>query len=272
MISSAPWPLAAFLSSLPFDFAEAVRAAAELGFSHVDPVALAERPSAHLDALADSGLVVSCPALGRGLPDGVALDAENLDARRTAVALVQRQIIDSARLGATMAYLVPPVRCDATALAYFTEAVGILAEFAGQRMVRLCIEAFPGRALATAANTLDWLKCFGDNGPALLLDVGHCLISDENAATVVRSAGSRLGYVHLDDNDAQSDLHWPLLTGRLTETHLRELAAALREIKYPGGLGLELNPTASADPVAAMNRGRHIIDRCFQADAGETNE
>src|SRR4029077_3502798 len=63
------------LTSLPLDFAAAVRQAAELGFAHADVVALEQRPLQDLDVLADSGLVVSCATLGRGLPPGYALDA-----------------------------------------------------------------------------------------------------------------------------------------------------------------------------------------------------
>ena len=217
------WPLSAFLTSLPLDFVEAVRAVAGLGFTHVDPVALVERPAAHLDALADAGVIVACTPLGRDLPDGLALDADDVGRRRDAVEQVKRQLIDAARLGATCAYLVPPTRPEPAALSYFAEACGLLSEYAASRMVRLCVEPVPGRALSRADQTLDWLETFGAHGPALLLDVGHCLITNEDAAAVVRRAGPRLGYVHLDDNVGRGDLHWPLLTGRLTETHLREL-------------------------------------------------
>ena len=48
-----PGPLAAFLTSLPLDFAEAVSETTRLGFTHIDVVALVDRPTAHLEALAD---------------------------------------------------------------------------------------------------------------------------------------------------------------------------------------------------------------------------
>src|SRR5437764_383609 len=80
---------------------------------------------------------------------------------------------------------------------------------------------------------------------------GHCLISGEDAGAVVRRAGGRLGYVHLDDNDGAGDLHWPLLTGRLTRRDLEGLAAALREVNYCGGVALELN-AAHGDAVPGL--------------------
>src|SRR5438445_9931041 len=107
MTEDRPMHLAAMLTSLPLDFEPAVRQVRDLGFTHVDVVGLTERPASHLDALADSGLLVSCAAVGRGLPDGVALDAADVQIRRRAVAHVQEQIADAARLGATHCYVVP---------------------------------------------------------------------------------------------------------------------------------------------------------------------
>ena len=52
--------VSAMLTSLPLDFSAALRQAAALGFTHVDIVALTDRPLEHLEALADSGLLVSC--------------------------------------------------------------------------------------------------------------------------------------------------------------------------------------------------------------------
>jgi sugar phosphate isomerase/epimerase len=100
----------------------------------------------------------------------------------------------------------------------------------------------------------------------LLLDVGHCLIAGEDAAAAARDAGPLLGYVHLDDNDGAGDLHWPLLTGRLTEARLAGLAAALRETGYRGGLSLELKapPTGRGE---ALRRSKEIAERIFGEDA-----
>jgi sugar phosphate isomerase/epimerase len=86
------------------------------------------------------------------------------------------------------------------------EAVALLADHAQARMVRLCDEHLPGRALADAAATLAWLRRAGHANLFLLLDVGHCLLTREDAA-VVRDPGALLDYVHLDDNDGTGDLH-----------------------------------------------------------------
>src|SRR5262245_11278101 len=99
--------LAATLTSLPLPFEAAVAQVAELGFTHVDVVALSERPMAHREAVAMSGLIVQCAAIGRELPEGQSLDAAEVSARRGAVETVRRQITDAAGLGATVCYVVP---------------------------------------------------------------------------------------------------------------------------------------------------------------------
>jgi D-psicose/D-tagatose/L-ribulose 3-epimerase len=252
-----PFPVPVLLTSLPLPFEEAVRQAAALGFTHVDVVSLAERPAAHLDVLADTGLLVSCAAVGRGLAEGTALDAAASADRRAAVEEVKRHIADAARLGATRCYVVPGPHADG--LDRFADSCAHLADYAAGRMVRLCVEHIPGRALSTAAGTLAWVDRLGHDDLFLLLDTGHCLMTGEDAAHVVQRAGPRLGYVHCDDNDGVSDLHWPLLTGRLTRDDVRGLCAALRSVGYDGPLSLELSAN-NADPVAALRAGKELLE------------
>lgn len=259
--------VSAMLTSLPCDFGEAVRQSAALGFRHVDVVALAERPPEHADVLADTGVLVSCAPIGRGLPEGCMLDAADIEQRRSAVRRMQRHIDDAALLGATHCYLIPGLETSPGALAHFGDACGVLADHAARRMVRLCVEHIPGRALPSALGMLDWLERLGHANLFLLLDVGHCLLTGEEAAAVVARAGSRLGYVHFDDNDGVGDLHWPLLTGRLTEEALRRALAALTAAGYRGVVALELNPQ-NADPVAALRDGKALLEQEAPPAAG----
>jgi sugar phosphate isomerase/epimerase len=257
---ASTFPISAMLTSLPLDFEQAVRQVAALGFQYVDVVALRDRPAAHLEALADTGVLVSCAAIGRGLPLEQTLDAAPTTERRAAVEQMKRQIADAARLGATHGYIVPGMDASPEGLARFGEACGLLADHAAQRMVRLCVEHIPGRALPTAARTLAWLEKAGHDNLALLLDVGHCLISGEEPAAIILQAGQRLGYVHFDDNDGAGDLHWPLLTGRLTEAALSRALIALAKGNYHSVIALELNAT-NPDPVTALSEGKSILER-----------
>jgi sugar phosphate isomerase/epimerase len=257
------WPVSAMLTSLPLPFEAAAREAAALGFRYADVVALAERPEAHREALADTGLLVGCASVGRGLPDGHTLDGPSAETRRAALEVMKQQVADAARLGATLAYVVPTTDPSPEALTRFAEACGLLATFAAQRMVRLCVEHVPGRALPTAAAALDWLEQIGHDNLALLLDVGHCLISGEDPAAVIARAGPRLGYVHFDDNDGVSDLHLPLLAGRWTEARLAAVVDALRAAGYRGPLALELNPE-NPRPAEALAQGKALLERLLR--------
>jgi sugar phosphate isomerase/epimerase len=256
-------PVAAMLTSLPLDFEAAVRRAAALGFRHVDVVAVADRPAAHLEALAETGVVVCCAALGRGLPEGQTLDVDDRAARQAALDEMKRQVADAGRLGATTAYVVPGRDGSPDALARFADACALLADFAAQRMVRLCVEHTPGRALPTAAATLTWLEQLGHANLGLLLDVGHCLISQEDFAEAVVQAGPVLGYVQLDDNDGVNDLHLPLLAGQLAEEQLASFLGTLRLHSYSGALALELNAQNEA-PERALSEGKALLERLLR--------
>jgi sugar phosphate isomerase/epimerase len=255
--------LSAMLTSLPVSFEAAARQSAALGFTHVDIVALADRPTSHLEALAETGLVVSCASIGRHLPEGCTLDAADLALRRTALEVMQRQIADAAHLGATHGYVVSGMDASAEGLARFAEMCALLADFAGRSMVKLCVEPIPGRALASAAAALNCLQTIRHPNLFFLLDVGHCLISGEDPGQVVSQAGARLGYVHLDDNDGAGDLHWPLLTGRLTREMLAGCLGRLRQAGYPGALALELNPS-NPEPVEALRQGKTLVEELLE--------
>ncbi len=252
------------LTSLPLEFEAAVHQVHALGFGHVDVVALSERPAGHRDALADTDLLVACAAVGRGLPDGCALDVPDVGFRRRAVREMELQLSDAARLGATHAYLVPGTDKTKAGLCRFADACAVLADFAAGRRIRLCLEHIPGRALPTTRAILACLDQVQHPNLALLLDIGHCLITHEDPAYVVEQAGARLGYVHLDDNDGQADLHWPLLTGQLSESLLKSFLQALRAIGYDGSLSLELSPQ-QPDPIGALRQGKILLERLAQS-------
>jgi sugar phosphate isomerase/epimerase len=252
------------LTSLPLGFEGAVGRAAALGFRRVDVVAVLDRPASHPEALAEAGVVVGCAALGRDLPAGHTLDAPQSGERRAALDAVKQQVADAARLGATHAYLVPGTDASGDGLARFGEACALLADFAAQRMIRLCVEHTPGRALPTVAGTLIWLEQLRHPNLALLLDVGHCLLTHEQPADAVVQAGRRLGYVQLDDNDGVSDLHLPLLAGRLTEEVLASVVGTLRLHGYSGALALELNGR-NPDPEKGLREGKALLERLLVA-------
>jgi hydroxypyruvate isomerase len=251
------------LTSFPSDFATAAHQAANLGFRYIDVVALAERPRADLETLADTGLHVACASLGRGLPPDQTPDAPAVDIRRAVLQAFKQQIADAAHLGATHAYLVPGLDATADGLARFQETCCLLADFAAGRMIRLCVEHIPSRALPSVAATVAWIQATGHPNLRLLLDVGHCAISKENPVEAIHQAGDLLGYVHLDDNDGVQDLHWPLLAGCLTRTTLQATLAALHRSGYDGALTLEL-AAANPEVLEALRKGKTLIEELIQ--------
>src|SRR5687768_10685440 len=132
--------LSVLATSLPLEVGDALRTIARLGFTHVDLVAVTERAAAEREALAASGLIVSCAALGRNLSEGCSLEAHDRDARKRAVEEVKLQILDAAQLGARWAYLVPGMDASAAALARFGDSCQVLEVYARGRMVQLCLE------------------------------------------------------------------------------------------------------------------------------------
>jgi sugar phosphate isomerase/epimerase len=181
------------LPSVPLPFAPALHQAVALGYTHVAVTARADRPPEDLEALADSGLVVAAAALGEDLPAGCTLDAADVAARRRALEVVRHQVIDAARLGATCAWLRPGTDAGVAAQACFAEACALLADFAGRRMLRLCVTHEPGSALPTAGQALAWVEQM-PAAVGLLLDAGR-LAPGEDVGAIIRRAGPRLGGV-----------------------------------------------------------------------------
>lgn len=228
-----------------------------------------------LDALAgeggrararDLGLRVSCVAASFGMPEGAALDSPDTGGVSQALAHTEKALAHGAALGATAAYVVPGPDGGREALARYGRSLASAADRAAALGLKLCIEHFPGRALPTVVATLDFLRGVGHPNLYLLFDIGHAQMSGEDAGAAIASAGPRLGYVHLDDNDGVGDLHLSLTDGIMTEAGLRKAFDALVEVGYDGAVSLELSPKLP-DPLEALKRSREVVMR-VKGDAG----
>lgn len=228
---------------------------AELGFGHVDVRPQALRSPRARQCLADLGLQVPCVAIA--FPE-VPLDSADEQEAARAFAQLVAGLHHAHEVGATTAYVVPGMDPSPSALARYARAMEHLAEQAAGLDLRLGIEHFPGRCLPTGAATLEFVEDIGHPNLYLLFDLGHAQISAEDPAALIRRAGARLGYVHLDDNDGRQDLHLGLLDGVLTEEHLRQTFAALEEVQYQGPVSLELHPQLP-DPLDALRRSREVV-------------
>lgn len=242
---------------------ENLRKMAELGFRSIDiQPAMLNTPASR--ALAkELGLSVACVGASFGLPEGATLDSPEPSARSAALAHMEQALAHAAGLGARAAYVIPGLDSSREGLKRYADSVAQAAQMALRHGLKLGIEHFPGRALDSAAQTLAFVREIGHPNLYLLFDSGHIQMRGEEPAAIIRAAGERLGYVHLDDNDGVGDLHWSLLDGVMTPESLRATFAALDEIGYDGPVSLELSPRLP-DAYAALRASREIVTRYSQ--------
>ena len=224
---------------------------AEAGFTHVDIRPSWLRTRDLQKRVRDLGLTISCVAVSADMPEGASLTGEGAQAGRDHVF---DALEHGAFLGAKVAYLVP----EGDDLDRYAEPLPVLAEKAQELDMKLCVEHFPGTILPTVPFTLDYLAKVGHPNLHLVFDIGHAQMAHENPAEMVRLAGDRLGYVHLDDNDGVNDLHLGLYDGVMQADDLKAMFVALDELGYDHNVSLELKPDIP-DPLGALKRSREIV-------------
>lgn len=219
------------------------------------------------DTLADPDLVAAAQELGLDVncmsitfDDCQTLHSEDPRAVEAALDVVERSCELGSSLGSAIAYVVPGQDDGEHALTRYSDALVRAADCAQAAGSRLCVEHFPGLSLPTARGTLKFLDDIGHPNLYLLLDLGHLQMSNEDPVSVIDHAGERLGYVHLDDNDGNGDLHLPLLQGVMQETDLDRTFAALQTVGYDGAVSLELSPKLD-DPHEALAEGYTLVTR-----------
>ena len=220
---------------------EILRQIRDIGFDWIDI-----QPS-HLRTLESQlltqelGLRVSCLGASFGMPPGASLDSDDSDARHDALLHVKNAIDWAADRRADTAYVVPGSANSASALQRYADSLAQLADWAAARGIKLAVEHFPGTALPTAGETLEFVQAIGHANLYLLYDSGHIQMSGEDPWQVITNADDRLAYVHFDDNDGLGDLHLGLLDGVMTEASLAATFRALKAIDYRGAVSLELS-------------------------------
>jgi len=254
--------ISALTSSLPAGLTEAVEQLAALGFEWIDVPPSAASGSAK-QLIHQHDLRVGCVGLERDQPEPYDLASLDAQERAKAITYFHSAIERTAELGSPLGYLTPPHAADDATRQRWCDALVDLGEFAGRCGVKICIEHFPGRLVPTVQSTLELLDELDHDQLLLLIDVGHCLISREEPADAIRSAGERLGYIHFDDNDGHQDLHWGLLAGCLTEGQIETTIKALQEAGYQRTLCLEF--LATPDSTENLRQGKALLERYLTA-------
>lgn len=233
-----------------------------LGFDTIDIQPTHQRSLESRLLAQELGLRVSCVGASFGIPDGAALDHAEPSAVQSAINHVIAAIQHGADIGADTVYVIPGADDDPAALERYRHSIAQLADAAAEREIKLAIEHFPGTALPTAQDTLAFIRQADHDNLYLLYDSGHIQMSGEDPEAVIANAGDKLGYIHFDDNDGISDLHWPLLEGVMTDESLLATLRALEAVGYQGALSLELNPSLS-NPVRALQESRDVLLRAM---------
>lgn len=203
-------------------------------------------------------LKVSCVGASFGMPDDVSLDHLQEVNRQQAINHVYQAIAHADELGADTVYIVPDMDKNPDALSRFGASLRNIADKASEHHIKMCIEHFPGRALPTASEALEFINEINHPNLYLLFDSGHIQMADEDPYDIISKAGSKLGYVHLDDNDGVNDLHWSLLDGVMEMQDLETIFKALHQIEYSGSISLELSANLPS-PRQSLIDSREII-------------
>lgn len=211
------------------------------------------------------GFKVSCVGASFGLPEGISLDAMEESNRQLAVDHTIQTIALASDLGADTVYVVPGLDTSPASLAQFASSVRNIADRANDHHIKICIEHFPGRALPTASVTLAFIESVNHPNLYLLYDSGHVQMANEDPSDIILKAGSKLGYVHFDDNDGINDSHLSLLDGVMTMDDLNKTFHALHQIGYDGAISLELNPTLPS-PKQSLIASREILLGLMEAE------
>jgi sugar phosphate isomerase/epimerase len=203
-------------------------------------------------------LKISCVGASFNMPDGANLDDLSETNRQQAIDHVYQSIDHTVDLGADTVYVIPGMDSSPAALAQFALSMKTISEQASTRSIKVCIEHFPGRALSTATDTLEFIAEINHPNLYLLFDSGHIQMAGEDPSEIILKAGSKLGYVHFDDNDGENDFHWSLLDGVMTEDDLHKTFQALQDIGYEGAVSLELSPNLPS-PKQSLINSRDIL-------------
>ncbi len=241
---------------------DALRQVREIGFDFIDIQPMHQRTLESQLLAQELGLRVSCVGASFGMPEAAALDHRDFNKRELAIDHVRQAIAHAADIGAVIAYVIPGLDAQPAALERYRDSVLRLAAAAADFGIKLAVEHFPGTALPTAAETLEFIRRADHHNLFLLYDSGHIQMSGEDPATVIENAGEKLGYVHFDDNDGISDLHLSLLDGVMTDESLLATLRALNAVGYKGALSLELSP-ALPKPAKALAESHDVLMRAI---------
>ena len=204
------------------------------------------------------GIAVPCVGITPApLPPGLSLDTLATPDADSALPHLFASLERGASLGAKWAYMVTPNERVGEDPSY-VRSMAQLGGHAASLGMKLCVEPSPGKALSDYTETIRLLDSAACEGLYALLDLGHLLLTGEDPAGTVHMLDERLGYVHVDDNEGQTDAHYGLLEGVLDERTLHEFLDALEDSAYDGPLSIEIKADLPS-PLLSLTSSRRVI-------------
>lgn len=241
------------------DISPACAAAARIGFHGVElfPPSAAAVPVAELRAaLAAGGLALAAVGTGAGgVVHGLSLAHPEAEARQQAVAFVRAIVelaaaFDAPAIVGSIQGRAAPGEPRAEALARLADSMAQLAEHADRAGNRVLLEPL-NRYETDLCNTLrqgaELLDRAGSGRLALLADLFHMNVEEQDIAAALGGAAAQLGHLHFVDSNRR-----PAGCGHLAYA---PIAAALRAAGYRGWASAEAFPYP--DPEAAARRTIH---------------
>ena len=134
-----------------------------------------------------------------------------------------------------------------TALAWLSEALNELGEYAGQYQTPLIYEPlnrYETNLINRVSDGVDLLKSLSTNNVRLLADFVHMNIEEADIAAALRLGRSHIGHVHYVDSNRQ-----PAGLGHL---NFAPIVAALKEIGYQGYCSAEALPIPDSNTAAQL--------------------
>ncbi len=126
--------------------------------------------------------------------------------------------------------------------------------------IRICLENLKG-IFATADELNGIIDQLDDTCFGICLDTGHLNLCDRDQVTFIRKAGSRLGALHIADNEGEKDQHMmPYGKGNIKWDLV---VKTLREIDYGGLFNLEI-PGERLAPLPVRGYKLEYIRKCYE--------
>ena len=243
---------------------EAIRRMARLGYDGID--VWGGRPHAYRQDLSekdlytirhlleDEGLQVASfiPAQFR-YP--TSLCSPNDTIRRDSIRYICDSLVTAAGLGAPVVSVCPGHSLygqdKEDAFERLAESLWEICSAASRLQLRVAIEpadVYETDLLATCTETASFVRKLNLDNLGVLLDNGHAFIVGEDATEAVRSLGSNLFHVHIDDNQGMRDQHLIPGEGRFD---FGPFMQALYESGYEGVLSAELGWDYTLNPDTA---------------------